>query len=168
MKDIYKNPVFYYILVPVIAVLWPAIIWGIYLPGARGGFGEDKKQYEKAQEVIDELLAADPERLNFAGSAEKGASAEFDYATAVQRTAEFCSVPPGSYKLSSGIIIVSQGQKSQSANVSLKEVDIIRAARFLSAIQLQWSGLQCTKVTLRKKKGLPDSWDVGLTFKYFY
>jgi len=166
MKDIYKNPLFFYILVPVIAALWPVIIWGVYLPATRARFGNDEEQYHKAQQVIDELLAADPERVDF--TQEKGASAAFDYATAVQQTAEFTSIPAAGYRLSSSPVITSEGQKNQSANVALKDVDITKAARFLSTIQLRWSSLQCTKVTLRKKKGLPDSWDVDFTFKYFY
>jgi hypothetical protein len=166
MKDILKNPLIYYILVPVIAALWPAIIWGIYLPTARSSFSEDKDQYTKAQQVIDELLAVDPERLNY--NEEKGGAADFDYATAVQKTAEFCSLGPANYKLSSGIVTTSEGQKSQSASVSLKDVDITKTMRFLSTIQLRWSSLQCTKVTLRKKKGVPDAWDVDFTFKYYY
>ncbi|MBN2019847.1 MAG: hypothetical protein JW749_06445 [Sedimentisphaerales bacterium] len=166
MKDIHKNPFFYYILIPVVAVVFPALTWGVFLPGARSSFNNDKEQYQKAQDVITELLKADPDRLNF--NEEKGASANFDYATAVQQAAEFCSVPSGSYRLSSGIIVTSGGQKSQSANVSLKTVDITTAARFLSIIQLRWSGLQCTKIHLKKQKGLPDSWDVEFTFKYVY
>jgi hypothetical protein len=166
MKDIYKNPLFYYILVPAVAALWPAVIWGIYLPSTRANFSDDKDQYQKAQQLIDELLVVDPERLNLTKG--KSASVEFDYATAVQQAAEFCSIPAGNYKLSSGTIITSQGQKSQSANVMLKDVDITKAARFLSTVQLRWSGLQATKITLRKQKGSPDSWDVDLTFKYYY
>jgi hypothetical protein len=166
MKDIYKNPLFYYIVVLVIAVLWPVVIWGIYLPAARARFSSDEDQYRKAQEVIGELLTVDPERL--AVAQEKGASAAFDYATAVQQTAQFTSIPAAGYRLSSSPVITSEGQKNQSAYVSLKDVDITKAARFLSTIQLRWSGLQCTKVTLKKKKGLPDSWDVDFTFKYFY
>jgi hypothetical protein len=166
MKDIYKNPLFFYILVPVIAALWPVVIWGVYLPATRARFSNDGEQYNKAQQVIDELLAADPERVDF--TQEKGASAAFDYATAVQQTAQFTSIPAAGYRLSSSPVITSEGQKSQSANVALKDVDITKAARFLSTIQLRWSSLQCTKVTLRKKKGLPDSWDVDFTFKYFY
>ncbi len=34
IKEIYKNPMFYYILVPALAAFWPVIIWGVYLPGA--------------------------------------------------------------------------------------------------------------------------------------
>jgi hypothetical protein len=166
MREIYKNPIFYYVLAPVIAALWPAVMWGVYLPGVRAGLDEDMAQYDKAMKLFEELKQVDPERLDYAK--EKGASADFDYATAVQQTAEFCSVPAGSYRLSSGMMTVSEGQKSQFANVYLKDVDITRAARFLSTIQIRWSGLQCTKITLKKKKGLPDSWDADFTFKYFY
>jgi hypothetical protein len=166
MKDIYKNPMFYYIIAPIIAALWPAIMWGFYLPDIRGNLNKDMERYNKAMQLFEQLYNVDPERLDFAK--EKGTSVDFDYATAVQQTAQFSSVPAGSYKLSSGIIITSKGQKSQSANVSLKNVDITKAARFLSTIQIRWSGLQCTKITLRKKKGLPDAWDVDFTFKYFY
>jgi hypothetical protein len=166
IKEIYKNPMFYYILVPALAVLWPAIIWGVYLPAARASLSEEMDQFAKAEQQIEELLAADPERLN--ATKAKQTAAGFDYATAVQQTAEFCSIPTASYKLSSGIITKTEGQKTQAANVSLKGIEVIKAARFLSTIQLRWSGLQCTRVALKKNKGLPDNWDVDMTFKYYY
>jgi hypothetical protein len=166
MKNIHKNPLFYYILALIIAALFPAVIWGVYLPGVRANLNNDKEQFIKAQQIIDELLTLDPRRLDFAQ--EKGKSADFDYATAVQQAAMLCSVPSGNYKLSAGAITKTGGQKSQSANVSLKDVDITKATTFLSTIQLRWSGLQCTKIAMKKKKGLPDSWDVDFTFKYLY
>jgi CRISPR/Cas system endoribonuclease Cas6 (RAMP superfamily) len=115
---------------------------------------------------MEELVAADPERLNAAKG--KAAAAGFDYAIAVQQAAEFCTIPASNYKLSSQAILKSEGQKTQSANVSLKGVKIAEAARFLSSIQQRWSGLQCTKINFRKNKGQPDAWDVDLTFKYYY
>jgi hypothetical protein len=166
MKDIYKNPLFYYILAVVAAVLWPVIIWGAYLPAVRARFINEKQQYQKAQGVITELLTLDPGRLDF--TKDKGASEAFDYATAVQQTAQFASIPASSYRLSSSPITTSKGQKTQSANVTLKGVEITKAARFLSTIQLRWSSIQCTRMTMRKQKGLPDSWDVVFYFKYFY
>jgi len=166
IKEIYKNPMFYYMLVPALAVLWPVIIWGVYLPGARANYNNDAEQYQKSLPLMEELIAADPERLN--ATKGKEASAGFDYATAVQKAAEFCSIPANNYKLSSGVILKSEGQKTQAANVSLKGVKIAEAARFLSSIQQRWSGLQCTKINFRKNKGQPDAWDVDLTFKYYY
>jgi hypothetical protein len=163
MKDIYKNPTFYYILIPSLAVLWPAIIWGVYLPASKANYENDKEQYLKSQQLTDELIKLDSERLNYTKG--KDTTAGFDYAIAVQQAAEFCSITAN---MSSGAIIKSEGKKSQAANVSLKAVNITSAVRFLSTIQLRWSGLQCTKINFRKNKGLPDSWDVDMTFKYYY
>ena len=163
IKEIYKDPMFYYILVPALAALWPAIIWGVYLPASRANYSSDMDQFLKAQQLTDELIKLDPERLNYTKG--KDTAAGFDYAVAVQQAAEFCSIAAN---MSSGAIIKSEGKKSQAANVSLKGVSITNAARFLSIIQLRWSGLQCTKINFRKNKGMPDAWDVDLTFKYYY
>ncbi len=166
MKDIHKNPMFYYVLVPVIAALWPLFVWGVYLPAAKSNWQREKAQYNKAQDIITEILALDPDRLEFADSQET--AADFDYASAVERVASSCGIPSTSYRLSSGIILTSGGQKSQSADVSLKQVEITEFAKFLSTIQLRWANLQCTGVKLTKNKGLPDSWDVDFDFKYYY
>jgi hypothetical protein len=166
IKEIYKNPALYYILTPVIAALWPLLVWGVYLPAAKHKWQTETKQYDDAQQVITEILAIDPERLNFADT--DGAAVEFDYATAIEKTAASCGIPPTDYRLSSGIITSSGGQKSQSAKVGLKQVEITKFAKFLSAIQLRWANLQCTQVKLTKKKGLPDVWDIDLEFKYYY
>lgn len=166
MKEIYKNLTLYYIIVPVIAALWPLLIWGVYLPAAKHNWQVEKAQYNKAQSIMAEMLALDPERLTFADL--QDAAAEFDYASAVEKTAGLCGIPPTGYKLSSGRITTSGGQKSQSAKVGLKQVDITKFAKFLSTIQLRWANLQCAGVKLTKKKGLPDTWDVDLDFKYYY
>ena len=165
IKEIYKDPMFYYILVPVLAALWPAIIWGVYLPASRANYNNDMDQFLKAQQLTDELIKLDPERLNYTKG--KDTAAGFDYATAVQQAAEFCSISANMY-MSSAHYLKTEGKKNQSANVSLKGVEITNAARFLSIIQLRWSGLQCTKINFRKNKGVPDAWDVDLTFKYYY
>ena len=150
MKDIYKNPNLYYILVPVIVALWPLLIRSVYLPEVEDNWLREKTRYEKAQNVIAEILALDPDRLAFADS--KNNAAEFDYASAVEKVAGLCGIPPTDHKLSSGIIITSAGRKSQSARVVLKQVDLARFARFLSTIQLRWSNLQCAQLKLTKKK----------------
>ncbi len=166
MKEVLRNPFFYYIAVPVAVALCPVLIWGVYLPNAEKSLKKERKQYDQARELIGQILDMDAERLDYAE--QKGGSAEFDYATAVQNAAESCGISAAKYKLSSGTIVTSSGKKSQSANVSLDEVDVKTFAKFLSTIQLRWSNLQCTKVTLKKKKGAPDSWDADLRFNYYY
>jgi hypothetical protein len=166
MKELYRNPTLYYAGVPVIVSLWSLLVWGVYLPGAEHEWQAEKAQYGKGQKIISEILALDSERLEFANA--ETATTEFDYAIAVEKTASLCGIPSANYRLSSGVIMTSGGQKSQNAKVVLKEVDITRFAKFLSTIQLRWASLQCVKVKLTKNKGLRDAWDVDLDFKYYY
>lgn len=166
MKDVYRNPVFYYILAPAVMALWPLLVWGVYLPKAERNWKREKAEYNQAQRVMTEILTLDPERMDFADPNSSGA--EFDYATAVERIASLCRIPPSNYKLSSGIITGSGEQKSQSAKVDLEDVSVTQFARFLSTIQLRWANLQCGQIKLNKIKGSPDKWDVDLQFKYYY
>jgi len=166
MKDIYKNPTLYYILVPAIVALWPLLVWAVYLPDAKSNLNSDVGQYEKAQNTIAVILTLDLDRLQLADA--KTGTTEFDYVKEVYRIAALSGIPPGNCKLNSQVPIKSGEQKSQSAKVVFKDVDIVTFAKFLSNIQLRWANLQCTKVTLTKKKGLPDTWDVDLDFKYYY
>lgn len=166
MNQIYKNPTFYHILVPIIVALWPLFIRTVYLPEAKRSWQNEKTDYKKAQDIIAGILALDPGRLEFADS--KTSAAEFDYANVVEKIADLFGIPSTNYKLSSGPIIKSGGQKSQSAKVILQEVDIARFAKFLSMIQLRWANLQCAQLKLDKRKGLPDTWGVDLEFKYYY
>jgi len=166
MKDMYKNPVFYYVLAPALVALWPLLVWGFYLPRAEKNWNLEKKQYEESQSTITEILNLDPERDEFANT--KNAKTEFDYAGAVEKIASLCQIPTSSYNLSSGMVITTGGQKSQNAKVGLKQVDIAKSTRFLSMIQLRWAKLQCVQVKLDKKKGLPDTWDIDLDFKYYF
>jgi len=166
MKDIYKNPALYYILIPAIVGLWPLLVWAVYLPNAEKSWDSEVGQYKKAQSLIAEILTLDRDRLAFADAA--NSKEEFDYARAVAMVAAQCNIPAGNYSQDAGAVIESSGQKSQSAKVVLKDVDIARFARFLSTIQLRWANLQCTQVKLTKKKGVPDLWDVDLDFKYYY
>ena len=56
MKEIYKNPNFYYILVPAMLALWPLIAGGVYLPAAERGLKDEMKDYQKARSRVDEIL----------------------------------------------------------------------------------------------------------------
>lgn len=139
---------------------------GIYLPAAGRNWETDKSQYNQGQDIIKEILAIDPDRLKFADA--NSTSVEFDYASAIDKTAGSCGISSSGYTINSGIMVTSAGQKSQSAKVSLRGVDVATFARFLSTLQIRWASLQCSQVKLTKKKGLPDSWDIDLDFKYYY
>jgi len=166
MKDIYRNPTLYYILVPAIFALWPLLIWGVSLPKANRSLDKELKDYKDAGVIIDEILKLDPDRLELVDP--KIDADEFDYARAVQQAANLCGIPSANYKLSSGIVLTSDKQKSQSANIALRQVDLEKFAKFISTIQLRWANLRCNSLKLTKKKGLPDAWDVDIEFKYYY
>jgi hypothetical protein len=165
MKDIYKNPILYYIVVPVIAGLWPLLVWAIYLPAAQKDVEEQIAQYKKAEPIMMEILTLEPDRLEFADA--NDTAADFTYGEAIDRVASLCRIPPSKYNLSSAMIITTNDKKSQSASVDLKQVDIRKFARFLSMMQLRWANLQCEQLKLTKKQNLPDNdmWDVDIKFK---
>jgi len=166
MKDIYKNPTLYYILVPVIVALWPLLVWAVYLPNSEKSLDNDINQYEKAQQRIASILTLDPHRLDLADA--KTGAVVFDYVNEVYRIAVQSGISQANCKINSGIIIKTREQKSRSAKVAFKDVNIVKFAKFLSSIKLRWANLQCTRVKLTKKKGLLDTWDVDLDFKYYY
>lgn len=167
MKDIYKNPTLYYILVPIMVALWPLLVWGVYLPNAKRSLKNEKAEYGEAQTKMLEILILNPDRLEFTDT--NSAPAKFAYVSAVAKVASFCEIPSANYKVSSGPIIIRQGKKSQTATVSLKDVDVTKFAKFLSTIQLRWEDLECVQLKkLKKKEGFPDRWDVDLEFKYYY
>ena len=168
MKNIYKNPILYYIVVPVIVGLWPLLVWAIYLPAAQKDVEEQIAQYKKAEPIMMEIFTLEPDRLEFADA--NDTAADFTYGEAVDRVASLCRIPPSKYNLSSAMIITTNDRKSQNASVDLKQVDIRKFARFLSMMQLRWANLQCEQLKLTKKQNLPDNdmWDVDIKFKYYY
>jgi len=166
MKEIYKNPMLYYILVPCMAALWPLLVWAVYLPAAEHDYKQEESQYIEAKVTIAAILGRDPTRLEIADP--NKTADKFDYATAVSDVARRCRIPATNYTVSSKPERSSSGKRSQSATVVLKQVDISSFANFLSKIQLRWANLQCESVTLTQKKGLKDVWKVDLGFKYYF
>ena len=166
MKDIYKNPIFYYITIPVIIGIWPLLVWVIYLPAAEENIENQQGQYKQAEGIMMEILNLDPDRLEFVGP--NDTDAEFSYANAIREVALKCGIPPSKYELNSGMIISTREQKNQNAKVDLKEVEIVTFANFLSMIQFRWADLQCDRVKLTKKKNVADMWDIDMEFKYYY
>ncbi|MEJ2702360.1 MAG: hypothetical protein P8Z79_07950 [Sedimentisphaerales bacterium] len=167
MRDIYKNPILYYVLVPVLVALWPLLVWAVYLPNAHKSIEEHITQYQKAEPIMMQILTLDPDRLEFVDA--NDTAPEFSW-TAVDQVANRCKIPESKCDLRSGMIITSGGQKNQSATVNLRQVSIMEFAEFLSMIQLRWGNLQCERVKLSRKENMPDKdvWDVDVTFKYYY
>lgn len=167
MKDIYKSPIFYYVLVPAVLALWPLLVRTVYLPRANTILDTEILEFEKGQKLIDEILRLEPDRLNYARS--PGAAEEFQYDREVHKVASACGIGMTEYVLNQQAPRTSsKGQKSQTCQVTLKRVGIQNFAKFLSEIQVRWAGLECDEVALTKNEGAPDSWKVVVKFKYYY
>jgi hypothetical protein len=165
MKDIYKNPVFYYVLAPILIGMWPLLVWAVYLPTAAEGKVADEESFTDAVAACSEILKYDPDRLSIVGD-DKGR--KFNYPEAIDSAANFCSIPSGNYVHTSSQIAKSGGKETQGAHVSLDNVAIVQVAKFLSRLQSTWVNLTCEKITLKKQEGMPDQWDVDMDFKYVY
>jgi hypothetical protein len=166
MKDIFRNPILYYILTPVIVCLWPLLVWAVYLPAAEKNIKDQKAKFKEAEAIMMEILNLDPDRSEFADS--NDVNTEFNFDKVVARIASTSKIPPSKWNLNATTPQISKDQKIQSATVSLSQIDIVKFAEFLSAIQFRWANLQCNRVKLTKKPGLPDMWDVDIELKYYY
>ena len=168
MKYIYRNPILFYIAVPIIVGLWPLLLWAIYLPNAQNDAKEMMAQYvQDAEPLMMEILNLDPARLESPDPNVK--TAEFTYHNEVNKIASKCGIPPSKLQLQ-GLTTQSSGgrMESQSANVKLTQIDITTFTRFLSTIQMNWPNLQCTNLTLEKKVDFPDMWTANIDFKYYF
>jgi hypothetical protein len=165
MKQLVKNQMLLYIIVPVLAALWPIWVSTISIPSASADWTLNRKEYLESQKLFSQILELDPDRLSLADAGNK--VRQFSYASAVQQAAGSCNISPANYKLSSGVPMKIGEQEVQTADVTLKELDILTFAKFLDTIQLRWPNLQCTQLKLTKIKGEINTWKCSLKFKYY-
>jgi len=166
MRGIYKNPMLYYVLIPVLVGLWPLLVWGVYLPQARNDLRKEGSLCIEGETCVIDILRIDPDRPNMQS---KGPGMrEFSYISAVDQVANLCKIPSSSYILTAGNINPSEVRKRQDARIKLTNVGVVQAAKFLSNMQSMWIALQCQDAKLQRKKGVPDQWDVDYRFLYYY
>jgi hypothetical protein len=167
MREVYKNPMLYYLLIPVLVGMWPLLVWGVYLPRAEHSREVEGSLCVEGQTHVIDILRIDPDRPNMLGKGQ--VTVDFSYGSAVDRVANLYGIPASSYDLNAGTVAVSSGgKKRQDARLKLTNVTIVQAAKFLSTIQSMWGLLTCESAKLTKKKGMPDQWDVDFRFLYYY
>ena len=166
MKDVLKNPNFYYIVVPTLAAVWSLYLWGGALPAAEKKFAKYKKQWELSQVQIEKILTLDPGRLEYEKLKSEGK--DFDYAKAVDRFATLAGIAESKYSLTGRGQKKVRGRKAISADLTIKQIDIAKLAVFLSSILQPFPDLQCNQLNMKKQKGGPDIWNASVKFTYFY
>ena len=73
MKEYYKNPNFYYILVPTLSALWMLFVSTTALPKSKELLNNTLTETTRAEDLILKILEIDPERLKYKN--EEGKSA---------------------------------------------------------------------------------------------
>jgi hypothetical protein len=166
MRDLHKNPILYYLLIPVLVGIWPLLVGTVYLPRAENERANEGQQCVDGQNLVMEILKIDPDRPNIVDRNVK--PVEFSYGAAVDRVANLCKMPAANWGYTAGDFMTSNGKKRQDARVVLKSVSIVQAAKFLSTMQKMYVNLTCENAKLQKKKGMSDQWDVDFSFIYYY
>lgn len=166
MKYLHKYSIFIYILVPVLVAIWPALILAVYLPASQEQLKNDISAYSDANNKMLNILLLEPERIEL-GDPNKE-TIEFSYDHAINEVASLCNISPSNCKWYTGTILDTKASKTQSATVTLSNVDITSFAKFLSVIQSRWPKLVCNSAKLTKKANIPDEWGITIVFKYYY
>ncbi|MDO8302338.1 MAG: hypothetical protein Q7T18_03760 [Sedimentisphaerales bacterium] len=167
IKKLLKDPRAYYVLVPAVLAMWPLWVAVVALPAAQTAWQTEKDVYEQVEKAIAQIQQFDPGR--FISEPNQGKAAVFSYPGAVEQVARSCQIPASEYKLQSSAAVKSkEGQQTQDATVTLKQVDVVTFTKFLSTMQLRWADVQCVSLKLSKLKGAPDLWKVDMKFKYYF
>ena len=166
MKDMLKNPVFYYLVIPVLVGIWPLLLFASYLPNAKEQKLLQVQKYEEANEIMKEILTLAPERIEVADVNQS--NEEFDYNRSVFEVANQCKISQTKFELLPRPSMITGGQETQTANIKLNQIDIQTFAQFQSSIESKWPNLQCTKVTLNYEESLKDVWNITLDYKYHF
>lgn len=165
MKDILKESIVYYIAIPVIIAMWPLMIVLHYIPNIDKKWEKEKENYTRAKSEMENILKLDQARLAYR---DKKNGLGFDYAAAIVKVNKEVGINQQDCDISSKPIRRVSGRKTRNCTVIIKEIDITKFANFLSKLQITWANLQAEKITLTRKKELPDSWKADVTFTYFY
>lgn len=166
MKEFYKQTNFYFIIIPALASLWAVLTWAISEPTAQKEWIRAQKDYKEAQTIVKDIIDLDPERLEF--EKQKGNSAQFDYATTVEKFARQWKIPPSNYSLQSSREMKRGGQKTKGATLQIKPIDVETFTQFLSAMMYRWPDLQCDQIKFTNQKDALDSWKVDIKLTYYY
>lgn len=166
MKEIYKNPLLYYIAVPVLLAIWPLSIKFGYLPNTKQAYADEQQQYEKAENLMFDILDLNPERVNTATP--KDEDNEFDFVKAVAQIASASGIDPRNYTSGSRAPITRNDRKTQTATITIQKIDIEKFSKFITNLQKRWANLECESVNISTVKGFKDTWKITLTLIYYY
>ncbi len=158
MKDLYRNPIFYYIAVPLLVAVWPLTVAFKYLPEMDQSLEDQKNYYVESEALIEEILTMDPDRLSYY-DVNQGDTA-FSYAVVIDKVASGLGIREVTLNEQ---VRTKDGQK---AKVKLEDINIQQCTKFLATLQMRWDNLKCSNFTLTKKREIKDQWTVTMSLAY--
>jgi len=167
MKIDFRNPNIYYILIPALAALWVIMAGFVFYPKSVRDWEESRTEYNNAQGFIDELVDLQPERLAYKVD-KNDKPEEFDFNKTVGEFAQIFTIPSSNYHAPVKGEANRAGRKTQSATISIKDIEIEKMAQFLSALLLRWPDLKCERLSIDKIKNTKNNWNVEMALTYYY
>lgn len=158
MKDLYRNPIFYYVAAPLLVGIWPLTMAFKYLPEKDSELEDQKKYYEKSEALMEEILTMDPDRLSYV-DVNQGDTA-FSYAVVIDRVASSHGIRE--YTLNEQF----RTKEGQRAKVKLEDINIQQCTKFLATLLMRWDNLKCNEFSLTKKREMKDQWTVTMSLAY--
>ena len=168
MKKYLENPLFYYILVPVIAGIWAIAAAVIFYPRAVVALQESKEEYTATQELLAQIVAIEPQRLAYQKEKGSGGSGDFDFTRVINEFATLFSIPSADFTLNTRGETRRAGKRAQSAVLAIKTIDIEKRTKFLSGRLVRWPELQCETLNLEKIAPGKNNWKAEMTLTYYF
>ena len=167
MKQAFKNPNTYYILVPAVATVWALLAGAVFYPQSVKAWDETKDQALQSEELIDQLVTLQPKRLAFKVD-ESSDTQEFDFSKTINEFAGVFGISPSNYNLTVRGETRKAKRRARSASMSIKTVDIETLSQFLSALLLRWPDMNCEVLSFEKIKNTKNNWSATLSLTYYY
>jgi hypothetical protein len=140
---------------------------GVFYPRSVKAWEEDvQPEYQQSQELMRRIIEIQPQRLHY--QIKQDQDGEVDFGDAVNTLGILFEIPPSKYTLSVRKPVSRGGKKSRTATMAIKEVGIVKSARFISAMLSLSPDLKCETISLDKAKTGKDNWNVDLTMTYQY
>jgi hypothetical protein len=134
---------------------------------ANKSWGKNQKIYNKGQVEIGKILLEDQDILKSEKQSSNGAN--FDYTKVFMKFASINSIPPSMNRHNTYPKSNRKGKLTQTANLTIDNVQIEQLTRFLTGMLDTWPDLKCESLTLIKLKTGPDNWKIpDLKFTYTF
>jgi len=167
MKELLKNPNFYYIVAPSVTLVFALMAAFVFYPRASAKWQDSESEFKEVQTKAEELLKLQPERLAYKVDETKTGE-KFDFTVVINDFAKVFDIRESNYTTSVKGQVRKQGKMARSATVSIKSIDIEKLCKFLSTMLAYWPDLECDVLSLDKGKAGKDDWKADLTLTYYY